>query len=79
MSLPVSEELQSIPGTAEHPWNCRGAGFKAGGVPEDFGAASEQSCPVGYVESVQDGHLLALRQSSAFSKASLAPVLDVYF
>lgn len=49
------------------------------GVPQDFRAASKQSCPVRCVENVQDGHLLALKQSSAFYKVSLAPVLDVYF
>lgn len=41
-------------------------------------AESKQFCPVRYVESVQDGHLLALKQSGAASKISLAPVLDVY-
>lgn len=51
--------------------------FQCGGR-WDFSSASKQYCPVRYMESVQDGHLLALKQSSAFSKISLAPVLDVY-
>lgn len=45
----------------------------------DFGAVPQPSCPVRKVESIQDRHLLALKQSSAFSKVSLTPVLDVCF
>jgi len=47
----------------------RGSRFPCeAGVPWDCSTASEQSCAVRYMEGVQDGHLLALKQSSAFSK-----------
>lgn len=64
-SLPVSLQLQQ-------PLELQGSSFPCrAGVPQGFQAASELSCPVRYVESIQDGHLLALKQSSASSKISL--------